>query len=499
MKVTVDNAKAQEIDAFIQKASKAGYSEDEIKQAIERRYSAPKEAVSQPETESQDAGSGNMLARGVQTILKNVSDVREGVGNVVAGGVRGAADIGTTLMYPIDKAMDVIKGNRFEQNVQRRRSLDPGLEAMGADPDSLAYQGGKISGQIAGTAGAGGVLGNMVRGLSQSPRALAFANALRTGGFSTGSPAAATAAGNVADMGVRTAGGAATGATMAGLVNPEDAGTGAVLGAALPVGLRAADMVGEKALKPLARSLMQSAIKPTIKQLRTGDAKVAVDTLLKYGINPTEKGVGQLRGHVDDLNQLIADKLKGSTATVNRGDVLNYLDDVRTKFGTQVNPLDDLNAIQRASDEFRTQFPSALHVETAQKLKQGTYKTLAGKYGEVGSASTEAQKALARGLKDNIADVVPGIGELNAEEARLLKTLGVTERRALMELNKNPVGLSALASNPVGFAAFMADRSAAFKALAARAANRSADLPGKAGAILANPALRAGVMATQTD
>ena len=235
---------------------------------------------------------------------------------------------------------------------------------------------------------------------------------------------------------------------------------------------------GAKAGKATARSLMQSAVKPTIEQLRKGEAQTAIQTLLDYGISPTEKGVGQIRAKVDDLNQAIANRLAGSRASVARNDVLGYLGDVRGKFGTQVNPTDDLNAIQRVGDEFSTQWPGNIPVQLAQKLKQGTYKALKGKYGEVGSASTEAQKALARGLKDQIAKVVPGIGKLNAEEARLLDTLKVTERRALMELNKNPVGLSALAGNPAGFAAFMADRSAAFKAIVARMINRASDAPG---------------------
>lgn len=265
--------------------------------------------------------------------------------------------------------------------------------------------------------------------------------------------------------------------------------------------IKLATTAAEKTLNPTARALMQSAIKPTISQLKKGDAKVAVDTLLKYGLSPNEKGVEKIRGVIDDLNQKISGRVSASNATVDRGNVLNALDDVRQKFGTQVNPSSDLGAIQQVGDEFKANWPAQLPVKLAQNLKQGTYKTLAGKYGEVGSASTEAQKSLARGLKENIAQVVPGIGALNAEESRLLKTLGVTERRALMDLNKNPLGLAALAGNPTGFAAFMADRSAAFKALVARMANRTAGGAGFAGQNLATPALVSGVAgnAVQND
>ena len=376
-------------------------------------------------------------------------------------------------------------------------------------------------------------------------------------------------------------------------------------------------------LNPTARALMNSALKPTIEQHRKGDAAVAVDTLLKYGISPTQKGTMKIYDLIDELNQKIGNKVAASNATISRDKVLSALNDVRSQFGTQVNPADDLAAIQKAGEGFmahpyfqqveaqrpalqealqRAQLgkaqalqaagklktfaaqqenlahggnvrlsplqpenqlyfnagatgknvlsPSAyptplaprfpgryttnmqrvpegnagyqdamaayaakkaeelaaqraldkwqatsgnIPVQLAQKLKQGTYKTLKGKYGEVGSASTEAQKGLARGLKENIAEVVPGIGALNAEESRLFKTLGVAERRSLMDMNKNPLGLAALAGNPTGFAAFMADRSAAFKALVARMMNRTGEAADFTGQHLATPALVSGV------
>jgi hypothetical protein len=220
---------------------------------------------------------------------------------------------------------------------------------------------------------------------------------------------------------------------------------------------------------------MQMAIKPTIADLKKGNARTAIDTLLDYGISPTQRGVEKVRTLIDDLNSQIAGKVANSPARIDKNTVLGYLGDVNKNFANQVSPTSDLSAISGIADDFISH-PLAtgqtMSVPLAQQLKQGTYKALKGKYGEAGSAATEAQKALARGLKTEIGKAVPEIVPLNAEEARLLKTLGVAERRALMELNKNPVGLSALAQNPYSFAAFMADRSAAFKALAARMVNQ---------------------------
>lgn len=225
-----------------------------------------------------------------------------------------------------------------------------------------------------------------------------------------------------------------------------------------------------------AKGLMQSALKPTIEQLRKGKADVAVQTLLDEGINATQGGVDVLRSRIGDLNSQVADKIQNSAASISKQDVMNALQGVENKFANQVNPTSDLTAIQNAGIEF-SNHPlirgEDIPVQLAQQLKQGTYKVLSGKYGETGSAATEAQKALARALKDGISNAVPEVAGLNAQEAKLLTTLGVTERRALMDANKNPLGLASLASNPAGWAAFMADKSALFKSLVARLMNQA--------------------------
>jgi hypothetical protein len=103
------------------------------------------------------------------------------------------------------------------------------------------YQGGKLGTEIAGTAGAGGVL---AKGLTKvAPGARALAESLRTGGFSAGG----------AGMGTRVAGGAATGAAAAALINPDDAALGAGIGAALPVvgaGVMKGVRAGQRAMRP---------------------------------------------------------------------------------------------------------------------------------------------------------------------------------------------------------------------------------------------------------
>lgn len=178
------------------------------------------------------------------------------VPNAVAGAVRGAAGIGTTLRYPLDKIDDMIWSDGRNRNQERRKALDPGLEAMGAEPDSFAYGAGKLGAEIAGTSGAGGVLGAAVKAVSQSPRALALARALETGGFQAGATPGA------ANMATRVAGGTVTGGTSAGLINPEDADVGAMVGAALPPGLSIAGKLGSA----IGRTISGPAVPTSVQQ-----------------------------------------------------------------------------------------------------------------------------------------------------------------------------------------------------------------------------------------
>lgn len=429
--------------------------------------------------------------------------------NDLGGLIRGAGSIGSTIMYPYDRIKGGGREGGLRLNKERRAAIDSGVqELIGSDPESTRYKISKLVAEVGGTAGVGNVLARGAQAVPALSRSIPnLAPALRSGGFSVAQKST-TPMGTVGNAATRTAAGGITGYGMTGLTNPEDANTGALWGALMPGVVKGAVDAGvliNKGGKAASRMLMQSALKPTIKQLKTGDARVAVDTLLDYGIIPNRRGTEKLSLKIDDINADIAARIAGSKAKVSRQKALDYLAGVRAKAGNQVSPSDDVGAIQRVADDFMVHpgiAGDAIPVQQAQELKKGTYQALRGQYGQVRGSAIEAQKAVARGLKDQIADAVPGIGQLNAEEARLLKTLDVAERRALMEMNKNPVGLSVLASNPIGFAAFMADRSAAFKALAARAINRASVVPGYAPMLadqLANPMLRGGLLSIGRD
>jgi hypothetical protein len=165
--------------------------------------------------------------------------VLQNLGNVAAGALRGAGSIGATILAPKDIISDALagKGLTLESNRQRRAAMDAALANMGADTESMGYGAGKLAGEIAGTAGAPGVLAKGAQALKASP---AIVQALRTGGLAadgmTGAKGAALRAGA----------GAVSGGVSAGMVNPEDAATGAAIGGALPALGKVAGMAGQK-------------------------------------------------------------------------------------------------------------------------------------------------------------------------------------------------------------------------------------------------------------
>lgn len=424
--------------------------------------------------------------------------------NFLAGAVKGASNIGATLLTPLDwAARKAGIQNDFIGRNDRREASTGALTTMGANPDATSFKLGEFGAEIAGTAGVPGAMG---RAASLVPRIAqtGIPAALSSGGLSLGG----AGGWNVPGAATRIGAGALTGGAMSGLVNPDDAGVGSIIGGAIPIagklGGEAGRYVGNK-LSSASEKLMRSALKPVVSAQRSGDADIAARTMLDEGLNATKSGMAKLRSRIDDLNTKIADEISGSNAMIDKANVLGTLDDTRNFFTKQVAPGTDLSAIDTVGKNFvdHPAFPPVqrfIPVQDAQEMKQGTYKILSKKYGQLGSTETEAQKALARGLKDEISSAVPGVAELNAKESKLIKTLNVAERRVLAEMNNNPMGLSLISHNPWTWAAFLADRSSAFKSIAARMANAASENVGQRSGLLnliENPVVRSGLLLSQ--
>jgi hypothetical protein len=152
------------------------------------------------------------------------------------GFLRGAGSIGTTLVRPFESATS---------NADRRANLDSSISQLtGANPDSLGYKANKLGAEVMGTAGVGGLLGNL---LSKIPGAATqipnLIEAIKTGGMT------ANGAKGLFGLGTRVAGGAVTGGASAGAVNPEDASTGMLVGGTIPAAVKLAGEAGKLTAK----------------------------------------------------------------------------------------------------------------------------------------------------------------------------------------------------------------------------------------------------------
>jgi hypothetical protein len=212
----------------------------------------------------------------------------QGVGNVAAGALRGAGSIGSTLLAPVDIIKDAIdgKGLSLESNRQRRKDIDAGLETLGAQPDSMGYQGGKILSEIAGTMGIPGIVAKGAQAIGAAPKVV---SALNSGGFTLGTAPATTTLGKVGNAALRTGAGATVGAATAGYVNPDDAGTGAVIGAAVPGAVKVAGEVGKGIKKGVTNALGAS----------TGTSAETVSAAYQAGKNKSADFVNHMRGNAE--------------------------------------------------------------------------------------------------------------------------------------------------------------------------------------------------------
>lgn len=364
------------------------------------------------------------------------------------------------------------------------RLLSPEERALGANPELTRLQGGTAPDELSRITP---VPGRLKAAPAIGAGALGGAMSLATGGL--GLPAA------VGLVGLAGAGGAGLGLTAKQTMDTNEepptvagnVGTMAKQGALAATGEGVSRGIGlgvqalKEPMKRGARRLMQSAIKPGISE----DAPRIVQTMLDEGVNVTENGVRKLEQILGDTNQAIAQEIASTPGAVSHLKVASRLNDTARKFGQQVNPQADLAAISDVGDNFLTHpnlSGAAQSLPDAQAMKVGTYQRLSGKFGELSNATTESEKALARGLKEEIAAQVPGVSALNAREGNILETLEPLERRVMIQGRSNPIGLPAIAPRAIGFITGLVDRhpglkSALANGLWAQAARMSGQPP----------------------
>ena len=183
-----------------------------------------------------------------------------------------------------------------------------------------------------------------------------------------------------------------------------------------------------------AEGLYQSAVKPSLSAKNIPGIPGKMETGLAEAIPVSESGAKKIASLIDDLDAQVKGKAATGAAqgkTVNPELVARRADATSAKFSQQVTPQADLASIAGAKGEFLDKYAirdaqgnvigyKQIPLDVAQAEKTGTYTQLRKKYGELGSARIEAEKALARGLKEEIENAIPEVKGLNARESKLL-------------------------------------------------------------------------------
>jgi hypothetical protein len=308
----------------------------------------------------------------------------------------------------------------------------------------------------------------------------------------------------------------------------------------------AAAAATEAGLQGSARWLMGKALKPPAGSMSAADIAAGIQTMLDEGINVSRGGLEKIQNKITTLNDQIKEVIAESPAKIDKAGVAARLDDLVNRFQKQVASADDTASIRKVWNDFMSnpllagkESPLRAHldrpaiettlreaavdnlgppiastleqvagevpgrfsdapsigvpppaptipIQLAQEMKQGTYRALGKKaYGELKGADVEAQKTLARALKEDVATAAPEVGPLNARESKLLNVIDALENRVAIEGNKNPAGLGLL--NPKSLPAWFFDRSSLAKSIAANLLNAT----GKAipGMEIAGPAI----------
>lgn len=224
-----------------------------------------------------------------------------------------------------------------------------------------------------------------------------------------------------------------------------------------------------KALATGARHLYQSALKPPPSWFNKAEMNPMLDTGLDLGLplGPTSTPI-KLRSAIDDIDKTVASSVADKAAQGATVDPRKVVDTTRRsieRFGNQVNPGADLNAINDVNREFLgthagVQFapdpltpsgykalnlPQPIPIDKAQALKQGTYKQLrdTAYTGDMKKASIEGQKDLARGLKEEVYAHLPELAALGKKEKAMIDLDQAIERFTNRQFNHNIFGLEA--------------------------------------------------------
>jgi hypothetical protein len=200
---------------------------------------------------------------------------------------------------------------------------------------------------------------------------------------------------------------------------------GTVLGAyGVPAAIGAAGGGIDAAADSTSQGLMKSALKGGYAVTTPADEVAAAAKLARQEkITVTPAGQAKIGKALTDLRQQIDPKIAGAAnagVTVDPSAVIQRAMQVFNKYKAQPNPNSDLADIQTTIKNFAANNPGPIPIDWAQAMKVGGNTLNAEKYGKLSSAAVEGEKALTRGLKEEIGAQLPEIDSLNERQSAFM-------------------------------------------------------------------------------
>lgn len=313
-------------------------------------------------------------------------------------------------------------------NVPTAEQIDPGLnlsnrEILGsaANVGLNIFAGGELSGGVR----AGGLTRQLAPELATSlNRGAKVLKGVTEGGGLTGSVVRNATLGG----GFGLAGG--LNQNLSGQDLLKSTGGGALLGGALSLAGAAISKAKNLVTQTLPEKLYNSAVKPTLSELRK-NVKFGQDTLgrdlLNEGVygSPSkllQTAQSKLTSTEDELQKI----LTGSRATITKQEIAPFLDKIKAQAKNTPGMKAEVSKITKVFNDL----PAEFSVAKANTIKRDLYKTLNDAGYKLDASLTvkrDAQKAIARGLKDLIekktkptyGDLVPTLNKKLAIYGRL--------------------------------------------------------------------------------
>jgi len=226
--------------------------------------------------------------------------------------------------------------------------------------------------------------------------------------------------------------------------------------------------VESSATAPMAKWLMNKAVKPATEDVVNKSADAAFGTMLRERQLPTQGGMVKAQQIVSDLHPQVKAGIAQSASPV-------AVAPVEEKFLEQYNKAlpQGESAVKEVSDVWKNFSQNhlvagsdSMTAQMADVMKRGLQKNARANYGK---PTGDAAKALAAYLREGMVDSVsPRTQALLAREAANMNVLDVARNSIAQGTKANPAGLAALrADDAIPMLGFLADRSPLIKGLLA--------------------------------